>query len=174
MGRWMDRRSFMKAAGAGVAAAAFAARGARAAEGTGAKPSIVYILADDLGYGDVGCLNPESKIPTPNIDRLARGGMRFTDAHSGSAVCTPTRYGILTGRYCWRSRLKNSVLEGWSPALVDERVLTPGGGELAFDSVEPSRSTNITAAATAAAAGGPHNTPPAPPPRRRLMFFSSN
>lgn len=124
MGRWMDRRSFMKAAGAGVAAAAFAARGARAAEGAGAKPNIVFILADDLGYGDVGCLNPECKIPTPNIDRLAREGMRFTDAHSGSAVCTPTRYGILTGRYCWRSRLKNGVLEGWSPALVDEKRVT--------------------------------------------------
>ena len=70
------------------------------------KPNIVYILADDLGYGDVSCLNKDSKIHTPNLDRLAKEGMIFTDAHSGSAVCTPTRYGILTGRYCWRSRLK--------------------------------------------------------------------
>ena len=67
-------------------------------------PNIVYILADDMSYGDVGALNPESKIQTPNIDRPANEGMSFTDAHSGSAVCTPTRYGILTGRYCWRTR----------------------------------------------------------------------
>ena len=63
-------------------------------------PNIIFILADDLGYGDVKCLNPSGKIATPNLDRLAAAGMAFTDAHSGSAVCTPTRYGILTGRYC--------------------------------------------------------------------------
>ena len=67
-------------------------------------PNIVYILCDDLGYGDVQCFNPDGKIATPHIDRLAADGMRFTDAHSSSAVCTPTRYGILTGRYNWRSR----------------------------------------------------------------------
>jgi len=59
------------------------------------KPNIVFILADDLGYGDIGCYNPASKIPTPNIDRLAKDGVRFTDAHSPSAVCTPTRYALL-------------------------------------------------------------------------------
>jgi hypothetical protein len=69
------------------------------------KPNIIYILADDMGYGDLGCNNPDSKIPTPNLDRLAKEGMRFTDAHAGSSVCTPSRYNILTGRYCWRSRL---------------------------------------------------------------------
>ena len=74
-----------------------------------ARPNIVYILADDLGYGDVRCFNPRSKIATPSIDGLARQGMMFTDAHSGSSVCTPTRYGILTGRYAWRTRLKASV-----------------------------------------------------------------
>src|SRR5688572_19934635 len=74
------------------------------------KPNIVYILADDLGYGDVGCYNPASKIATPNIDRLAAEGRRFTDAHSPSAVCTPTRYGLLTGRYAWRTRLQRNVL----------------------------------------------------------------
>ena len=62
-------------------------------------PNIVYILADDLGYGDVSCYNLESKIQTPHIDRLAAEGMRFTDAHTPSSVCTPTRYGIMTGRY---------------------------------------------------------------------------
>ena len=73
---------------------------------THTSPNIVFIMADDMGYGDVGCYNPDSKIPTPNMDKLAQEGIRFTDAHSPSAVCTPTRYGVLTGRYCWRSRLK--------------------------------------------------------------------
>jgi arylsulfatase A-like enzyme len=82
-------------------------------------PNIVLILCDDLGYGDVGAYYPEAKIPTPNMDRLAREGMRFTDAHSPSSVCTPTRYGVLTGRYCWRTRLKNGVGNGYSPALIE-------------------------------------------------------
>jgi len=82
------------------------------------KPNIVYILCDDLGYGDVTCLNKDSKIKTPNMDRLASGGMIFTDAHSGSAVCTPTRYGILTGRYAWRTHLRAGVLWGWSKPLI--------------------------------------------------------
>jgi len=83
-------------------------------------PNIVFILADDMGYGDVAALNPASTIPTPNLDRLAAEGMTFTDAHSPSAVCTPTRYATLTGRYCWRSRLKRGVLGGYSPPLIDE------------------------------------------------------
>jgi arylsulfatase A-like enzyme len=90
------------------------------------KPNIVYILADDMGYGDVSSLNPESKVFTPNIDRLAEEGITFTDAHSGSAVCTPTRYGILTGRYCWRSRMKSSVLWSWDGPLIEEGRLTVG------------------------------------------------
>lgn len=81
-------------------------------------PNIVYILADDLGYGDIAAYNPAGKIPTPNIDKLAEEGMRFTDAHTSSAVCTPTRYGILTGRYNWRSPLKSGVLTGKSRALI--------------------------------------------------------
>ena len=88
------------------------------------KPNIVIILADDLGYGDLGCYNKESKISTPNIDRLASGGMRFTDAHSPSGVCTPTRYGLLTGRYSWRSRLKSGVLWGYSASLIDTNRTT--------------------------------------------------
>lgn len=63
------------------------------------NPNILFILADDLGYGDVGCYNPESRVPTPNLDRLAAEGMRFTDAHSPSTVCTPTRYSIMTVSY---------------------------------------------------------------------------
>lgn len=88
------------------------------------RPNIVFILADDLGYGDVRCLNPESRIPTPNLDRLAAEGMRFTDAHSSSSVCTPTRYSILTGRYNWRSRLQRGVLGGLSPRLIEPGRLT--------------------------------------------------
>jgi arylsulfatase A len=74
------------------------------------KPNIVFIMTDDQGYGDASSYNPESKIPTPGIDRIAKEGIRFTDAHSGSAVCTPTRYGLLTGRYSWRSRLQSGVM----------------------------------------------------------------
>uniref|UniRef100_UPI003216C433 sulfatase-like hydrolase/transferase n=1 Tax=uncultured Draconibacterium sp. TaxID=1573823 RepID=UPI003216C433 len=87
-------------------------------------PNIVIILADDLGYGDPGCYNSTSKIPTPNIDKLASEGIRFTDAHSASAVCTPTRYSILTGRYCWRTRLKNGVLWPWDEPLINKTRLT--------------------------------------------------
>lgn len=83
-------------------------------------PNIVYILCDDLGYGDVSVYNPRAKTATPNIDRLASQGIRFTDAHSSSAVCTPTRYSILTGRYCWRSRLKSGVLNGFSEPLIEK------------------------------------------------------
>lgn len=70
------------------------------------QPNIVIILADDLGYGDLRSYNADSRIPTRHLDRLAAEGMRFTDAHSPSGVCTPTRYGLLTGRYAWRTRLK--------------------------------------------------------------------
>ena len=89
-------------------------------------PNVVFILADDLGYGDPGCYNAESKIPTPHIDALAAQGMRFTDAHSPSSVCTPTRYAILTGRYCWRTQLRSSVLWPWDrPLLEDDRTTLP-------------------------------------------------
>ena len=91
------------------------------------KPNIIYILADDLGYGDLSCLNSESKIKTPHLDRLAAEGMYFTDAHSGSSVCTPTRYGIVTGRYAWRSRLKKGVLGGASNHLINTNRLTVAG-----------------------------------------------
>lgn len=87
-------------------------------------PNIVFILADDMGFGDVHALNPASTIPTPNLDRLAAQGMIFTDAHTPSAVCTPTRYGIVTGRYCWRTRLKSGVLNGYSPPLIESDRLT--------------------------------------------------
>ena len=89
-----------------------------------AKPNVVYILADDMGWGDLSSNNPESKIHTPHLDKLAAAGMRFTDAHSGSGVCTPTRYGIVTGRYSWRSRLKSGVLGGASTHLIDTERYT--------------------------------------------------
>ena len=96
-------------------------------------PNILLVLADDLGIGDLGAYNPDSRIPTPHMDRLAAEGTRFTDAHSPSGVCTPTRYGVLTGRYCWRSRLKSGVLNGTSRNLIElDRATLPevlaGGG----------------------------------------------
>lgn len=88
------------------------------------KPNIIYILCDDLGFGDVKCLNPEGKIATPHMDRLAKEGMAFTDAHSGSSVCTPTRYGVMTGRYAWRTKLQSFVLGGLSPRLIEQGRMT--------------------------------------------------
>ena len=94
----------------------------------GPNPNIVYILADDLGYGDVQCLNPErGKIATPHLDKLAAQGMAFTDAHTSSSVCTPTRYGVLTGRYNWRTRLQKGVLHGFDPPLIAPNRLTVAG-----------------------------------------------
>ncbi|WP_186776208.1 sulfatase family protein [Rubripirellula reticaptiva] len=93
-----------------------------------ALPNIVFILADDMGYGDVQCLNPDrGKIATPKMDRLAEQGMTFTDAHTTSSVCTPTRYGILTGRYNWRTQLQKSVLYGFDKPLIDESRMTIAG-----------------------------------------------
>ncbi|MFK7788116.1 MAG: arylsulfatase [Phycisphaeraceae bacterium] len=91
-----------------------------------AKPNIVYIMADDQGWGDANCNNPDSPIPTPGIDRIAREGMRFTDAHSASAVCTPTRYALLTGRYAWRPRPQKGVLVGNKDPLIAEKKTTIG------------------------------------------------
>jgi arylsulfatase A len=118
------RRGFLKTLG--WSAAAFALAGGRglAQSSERKQPNIVFILADDLGYGDPTCYNEQSKIPTPNMDRFAREGIRFTDAHTGSAVCTPTRYGLQTGRYCWRSRLKSGVLNGYSEPLIETDRLT--------------------------------------------------
>lgn len=88
------------------------------------RPNILFILCDDLGYGDVRFLNPEGKIATPNMDRIAREGIAFTDAHTSSSVCSPTRYGVLTGRYNWRSKLQKAVLGGLSPRLIEQGRLT--------------------------------------------------
>ena len=84
-----------------------------------ARPNVVVVLADDMGFGDVRTQNPDSRIPTPNLDRLAASGMTFGDAHTPSSVCTPTRYGLLTGRYAWRGSLKRGVLDGFDEPLIE-------------------------------------------------------
>jgi arylsulfatase A-like enzyme len=89
------------------------------------KPNILIIYADDLGYGDVRCYNPDrGKIPTPHIDKLAAEGMKFTDAHSSSGVCTPSRYTLLTGRYHWRSRLQKGIVGLWEKPLIRKDRMT--------------------------------------------------
>jgi len=90
------------------------------------RPNIVVLLADDMGFGELSCLNPErGKIPTPQLDKLAAEGMIFTDAHSGSSVCTPTRYGLLTGRYAWRTRLQSGVLTGGESLIAKDCLTLP-------------------------------------------------
>ena len=83
-----------------------------------ARPNVIFVLADDLGIGDVSPSNPDCKIKTPHLQKMADEGITFMDAHSSSAVCTPTRYGVLTGRYNWRSRLARGVLSGTSEHLI--------------------------------------------------------
>jgi arylsulfatase A len=90
-------------------------------------PNILFILADDLGYGDIACYNPESKVPTPNIDRLASAGMLFSDAHSPSTVCTPSRYSILTGRMEFRTGFPGVFTGAGGPCLIEESRLTLPG-----------------------------------------------
>lgn len=88
------------------------------------RPNVILILADDLGIGDVSAFNGQAAFRTRNLDRLAARGMMFTDAHSNAAICTPTRYGILTGRYAWRSELKSGVFDGYAPPLIGKDRLT--------------------------------------------------
>ena len=107
--------------------AAGAARRARADAADALKPNIVFILADDLGYGDVKCNYPAGKIPTPNIDRLASEGIRFTDAHAALGALYADALQHLTGRYCWRTRLTSGVLWPWDwPLIPAERLTLPG------------------------------------------------
>lgn len=124
--RSYTRRDFLTAIGLGAAALAVpnCAGFPRTRAGSHSRPNIIFIMADDLGYGDLTCLNKDSKIPTPRMDRLAAEGIHFTDAHTPSAVCTPTRYGVLTGRYCWRSHLTRGVLGGYSEPLIEKDRLT--------------------------------------------------
>jgi len=95
-----------------------------AAHASSQRPNILFIFADDLGYGDVGCYNSESKVPTPNLDRLAAQGIRFTDAHSPSTVCTPSRYSLLTGRMCFRTGYRGVFTGAGGPCLIEPGRLT--------------------------------------------------
>jgi arylsulfatase A-like enzyme len=91
------------------------------------RPNIIFILADDLGYGDVGCYNSECKVPTPNLDRLSREGLSFTDAHAPATVCTPSRYSVLTGRMAFRTGLKGVFTGAGGPCMIEEGRLTLPG-----------------------------------------------
>jgi len=93
---------------------------------TDEKPNVIIIYTDDLGYGDVTCYNPRSKIQTPNIDKLAADGMRFTDAHSPASFCTPSRYSILTGKYCWRSQRTSELQGGYGEPIIERDEMTLG------------------------------------------------
>ena len=117
------RREFLRTVGAATAGVAVACS-LRSERDLDRLPNVVFILADDMGYGDITGLNRDSQIPTANIDRLIREGRYFTDAHSPSALCTPTRYGVLTGRYCFRTRVKRSVLWGYSRHLIEPERTT--------------------------------------------------
>jgi len=118
----MNRRQFCSALGA--TSVVLSAPKLSAAVAPTKKPNILYILADDMGWGDIDAYNEHSAVPTPSYNGFAKEGMRFTDMHSSSAVCTPSRYSILTGRYAWRSRLKTGVLSGDSPMLIEDGRMT--------------------------------------------------
>lgn len=89
-------------------------------------PNVIVIYTDDQGFGDMSCQNADAKFKTPNLDRIAAEGIRFTNAHSSDTVCTPSRYGLLTGRYCWRTRLKRGVMGAEGRCLIaDGRTTIP-------------------------------------------------
>ena len=121
------RRSCLQAAGIAALAAIVMTRSLVAGAARAEAPNIVVILADDMGIDSVQALNDQCGIPTPHLDRLLEQGIHFTDAHSGSSVCTPTRYGVLTGRYAWRSRLKKGIVRQWERPLIEEERLTLPG-----------------------------------------------
>jgi arylsulfatase A-like enzyme len=122
----MDRRRFLKSLGLSAPVLAFPF--GKTIRGTTAPlekpPHIVLIMADDMGLGDPGCYNPESLIPTPRMDRIAAEGVRFTDAHAPAALCSPTRYSLLTGRYSWRTRLQKGVLMPYELPLIEPSRMT--------------------------------------------------
>ncbi len=117
-----SRRTFLKVCSLSAAAAA-AARFSKTVQGAHALPNIVILYADDMGYGDLGVQNPDSKIPTPHLDRLAREGMRFTDAHGSSGICTPSRYAMLTGRYHWRKF--HGIVNSFDGSVFDDELTLP-------------------------------------------------
>ncbi|MBD3267264.1 sulfatase-like hydrolase/transferase [bacterium] len=119
-----SRRNFLKNSAALFSSTVVPQWAGAKSEG-GQPPNIVLIMADDLGYGSVGCYGAASKaVQTPHIDRLARGGVRFTDASTPSSVCSPTRYGLLMGRYPWRTRMKYGVVNVGDPLLPDPKRMS--------------------------------------------------
>ena len=116
------RRNFLKTINLGTAAMMLSGMGCSVKKNK--LPNIVLILADDMGVDSVAALNDKLGIPTPNLDVLHKQSTSFSDAHSGSAVCSPTRYGVLTGRYSWRSRLKRSIVYQWERPLIEKDRLT--------------------------------------------------
>jgi arylsulfatase A-like enzyme len=127
----MNRRRFLKASG--FIAASLGTAGCTgdwaflsSKKNRPFRPNIVFILADDMGIDSVSALNSKSGIETPYLNKLMKEGMTFTDAHSGSAVCSPTRYGVLTGRYSWRTRMKSGIVNKWQRPLIDKDRLTVG------------------------------------------------
>jgi arylsulfatase A len=127
--RTHTRRAFLKAVGIGAAGFALGRFAAKGEPPVADKklPNILLIFTDDLGYGDISCYNPESKVVTANLDSLARQGMSFTDAHSASTVCTPSRYSILTGRMCFRTGFRGVFCGTGGPNLIEEGRLTLPG-----------------------------------------------
>jgi arylsulfatase A len=124
MDSMINRRSFCLLTTLGATGILFDRQSLAAMVKQGNRPNVVYILADDLGWGDIDAYNSHSAIPTPHANAFVQQGMRFTDMHASSAVCTPSRYSILTGRYCWRSQLKKGVLNGDSPNLIEKGRMT--------------------------------------------------
>ena len=122
----LKRRDFVKTMGAGAVALGSLGNGPSGTQdqSVNGRPNVVFILADDMGWGDVEANNPDSLIPTPNINRLAREGVAFSDAHSGGALCTPSRYGILTGRYYWRTYKKHALVMPYDPPVIPPERLT--------------------------------------------------
>jgi len=121
----MNRRDFLRYAGAAAVATVGVPVRGTAERAAASRPNIVVILADDLGWGSLNCYGaPTNLVRTPNCDRLAREGIRFTDANTASSVCSPTRYALMTGRYCWRTSLKHEVLGTMAPLHIETSRLT--------------------------------------------------
>ena len=121
----IEQINFMRKSGVAAVLYGFLAISFCQAQEVATKPNIIFIYADDMGYGEIEALNPErSKVPTPALNRLSKEGMVFTDAHTSSSVCTPSRYALLTGRYNWRSRLQSGVVTGGNKPLIAKNRLT--------------------------------------------------
>jgi arylsulfatase A len=122
--KWIHSMSLIAAGAALLTSSCRSVANSPEASVSAPTPNIIVIYTDDQGFGDASCLNPDAKFQTPNLDRLASEGVRFTDAHSSDAVCSPSRYGLLTGRYCWRTRLKQNVLRAETSCLISDERMT--------------------------------------------------